>query len=163
MHVLTVSKYAIVRAGLRCLLGSDLDVKVIGEAETPQQAEKAIPELRPAVVLVETVDANQPDLIQFIVAHAENTHVVLLANFGEPQVVRALLRAGLVGYVLKQSGEAELLKYDLQSETKMKGSLDLRAFSVPAPAGSKEPQQTSLGEESRETSRCGGFILHHRQ
>ncbi len=111
IRVITVSQYRMVRSGLRHILALEPHVEIVGEAETLDQARNVLHQLRPAVVVIETVEVAVPEIEQFV-AEAEqsnHTHVVLLASSNKPHVLRALLRAGLTAYVSKESNDTELL------------------------------------------------------
>lgn len=112
IRIVTFSKFQIVRAGLRHLLASALDIHIMAETETLQQTEQAIHRFHPDVVLIETVEITDSSLPEF----AEKTRqrgkvsLVVLSNEGDAGLVRKMLRAGVTGYVLKNSSEAELFQ-----------------------------------------------------
>ena len=108
IRLLVFSKFAMVRAALRLLLALAKDIEIIGEAETTQQAEQAIHELHPHVILIETVSTTGPAIPKLTARPARAGKIVILSNYGDARVVRAMLKAGVTAYVLKQSTDAEL-------------------------------------------------------
>jgi len=111
IRLLVFSNFQILRSALRQLLALAHDIEIVGEAETPHQAEQAVRKLHPDVILVETVDATHPTIPKLAEKTARKGKValVVLTDHGNAHVVRAMLRAGVSGYVLKQSSDAELL------------------------------------------------------
>ena len=111
IRLLVFSKFQILRSALCQLLASAPDIEIVGQAETPEQAERAVRKLHPDVILVETVGASHPAIPKL----AEKTvrigkvALVVLTDDGNARVVRAMLRVGVSGYVLKQSSDSELL------------------------------------------------------
>jgi two-component system, NarL family, response regulator NreC len=111
IRLLVFSKFQILRSALRQLLALAPDIEIVGEAETPEQAEQALRKLHPDVILLETADATHPAISKLAEKTGRNAKValVVLADLGNARAVRAMLRAGVSGYVLKQSSDAELL------------------------------------------------------
>jgi two-component system, NarL family, response regulator NreC len=111
IRLIVFSKFQIVRAALRHLLASAVDIQIIAEPETLQQTEQVIHRLRPDVVLIETVETSTSTIPKFAQKTGQRGRVslVVLSNQGDARVVREMLRAGVTGYVLKNSSEAELL------------------------------------------------------
>ena len=111
IRLVVFSKFQIVRDALRHLLAGAVDIEIIAEAETLQQSEQAVHRLHPDVVLIETVEITNSNIPKF----AEKTRqrgkvsLVVLSNQGDARAAREMLRAGVTGYVLKNSSEAELL------------------------------------------------------
>ncbi len=109
VRVLVLSKYPIVRTALRHMLASAA-IEIAGEAATSDNVAENIRKWRPDVVLLETVDASDPQVTRAIsqVAGA-GVRLVILAGQGDPSAIRAMMRAGVTGYVLKNSSDTELL------------------------------------------------------
>jgi DNA-binding NarL/FixJ family response regulator len=103
--VLLVDDDALVRAGLRMILGSAEDIEVVGEASDGSLAAAAAAEHRPDVVLM---DIRMPDLDGITAtaglrAAAEPPHVIVLTTFHVGDEVMRALRAGADGFLLKDS------------------------------------------------------------
>ena len=111
IRLVLFSKFQIVRDALRHLLASALDIQIVAEAETLQQSEQAIHRLHPDVVLIETVEITTSSIPNFAEKSRQRRKVslVVLSNQGDARLVREMLRAGVTGYVLKNSSEADLL------------------------------------------------------
>jgi two-component system response regulator NreC len=110
MQVLVLSKYAIVRSALRHMLSSAGDIESVWESEISEQIHPVIEEKHPDVILLETGDASDPMVLRAIQEIGESRlPLVVLAGQGEPTTIRAMMKAGLTGYVLKNSPENDLL------------------------------------------------------
>lgn len=111
-RILLVDDHDIVRLGLMTLLNDQPDMEVIGEASTAAEAVKATERLQPDVVLM---DIRLPgeggiEATQQVTRHVPNSKVVILTSFADDELVVHAIRAGAVGYVLKQVGNEELLR-----------------------------------------------------
>ncbi len=112
IRVLLVDDHAIVRLGLMTLINDQSEMEVVGEAGTAAEAVRAAERLRPDVVLM---DIRMPgeggiEAARQITARFPETKVVMLTSFADDELVVKAIRAGAVGYVLKQVGNEELLR-----------------------------------------------------
>jgi two-component system, NarL family, response regulator DevR len=112
IRVLLVDDHEIVRLGLMTLINDQENMKVIGEAGTAAEALRAVQELQPSVVLM---DVRLPgeggiEAARQITEKYPDTKVVMLTSFADDELVVRAIRAGAVGYVLKQVGNEELLR-----------------------------------------------------
>jgi DNA-binding NarL/FixJ family response regulator len=111
-HILLVDDHDIVRLGLMTLLNDQPDMEVIGEASTAAEAVQAAKTLRPDVVLM---DIRLPgeggiEAAGQITKQVPESKVVMLTSFADDELVVRAIRAGAMGYVLKQVGNEELLR-----------------------------------------------------
>ena len=112
IRILLVDDHTLVRLGLKTLLGDQPGMEVIGEAGTAAEAVRAAERLRPDVVLM---DIRMPgeggiEATRQITARFPQIKVVMLTSFADDELVVRAIRAGAVGYVLKQVDNAELLR-----------------------------------------------------
>ena len=107
IRVLVADDQAIVRRGLRLLLESHADITVVAEAADGPEAIELARELRPDVCLV---DIQMPRLDGLDVTHAlaATMRVVIITTFDLDEYVHSALRAGAVGFLLKDAGPALL-------------------------------------------------------
>lgn len=111
-QILLVDDHDIVRLGLMTLLNDQPDMEVIGEASTAAEAVRAAVSLQPDVVLM---DIRLPgeggiEAAAQVTRSVPNSKVVMLTSFADDELVVRAIRAGAVGYVLKQVGNEELLR-----------------------------------------------------
>ncbi len=124
-RILLVDDHDIVRLGLMTLLNDQPDMEVIGEASTAASAVKAAETLLPDVVLM---DIRLPgeggiEATAQITRKTPSCKVVILTSFADNELVVRAIRAGAVGYVLKQVGNEELLRA-IQAAAKGEALLD---------------------------------------
>ncbi len=102
---------AVVRQGLRLLIDGESGLQLVAEAETVPDAERLTYAHRPNVLVL---DLNMPggsslDAIPRLLAQAPATAIVVLTMQDDPAFARQALRAGALGYVLKEAADDELL------------------------------------------------------
>ncbi len=112
IRILLVDDHTIVRLGLKTLIGDQPNMEVAGEAGTAAEAVRAAERLRPDVVLM---DIRMPgeggiEAARQITTRFPQSKVVMLTSFADDELVVRAIRAGAVGYVLKQVDNAELLR-----------------------------------------------------
>ncbi|WP_063058539.1 response regulator transcription factor [Nocardia sienata] len=112
IRVVVVDDQELVRTGLRALAERDGDIGIVAEAATGTDGVAAVRHHRPDVVLM---DIRMPvsDGIRATRQIAADTalhgvRVVMLTTFDEDDNIVAAIRAGAVGYLLKDIGPAEL-------------------------------------------------------
>ncbi|WP_369201235.1 response regulator [Streptomyces sp. PU-14G] len=111
IRVLLVDDDALVRAGLRLMLGGTPDIEIVGEAADGGQVVRLVEEQRPHVVLMDIRMPTVDGLTATETLRRGNRppEVVVLTTFhADAQVLRAL-RAGAAGFLLKDTPPAEIL------------------------------------------------------
>ena len=112
IRVLVVDDHEVVRMGLRALLSLETDMRVIGEAGDGDAALEVATRLRPDVVIMDIRmgPTDGIDACRSIKAELPDVGVLMLTSFGEHEAVIASLMAGASGFLLKNTGHAELLR-----------------------------------------------------
>ncbi len=111
IRVLIVDDHGIVRAGIRSLLEDYADIEVVGEAGSGWKAIEQTIRLQPDVVLMDIAmgDLSGLEATQEIKERAPDVNVLALTMHDREEYFFAMLRAGALGYVLKESEPHELL------------------------------------------------------
>ncbi|RPJ33654.1 MAG: DNA-binding response regulator [Deltaproteobacteria bacterium] len=109
--VLIVEDHALLREGVRALLSSHPDLKVIGEAADGREAIRQVEKLSPDLVLM---DLSMPrmggvEAIGQIKKKWPDIKILALTVYDSEEYVQTALQAGADGYILKDSSHAELL------------------------------------------------------
>ncbi|HKT38813.1 MAG TPA: response regulator transcription factor [Ktedonobacterales bacterium] len=110
IRVLLVDDHPIFRAGLRALLESQPDVRVIGEAGNGAEAIARANELHPDIILL---DISMPDVdgleaLRRMQADHVPGRVLVLTMHAENEYLFQVLESGGYGYVLKQGVDTDL-------------------------------------------------------
>lgn len=110
--VLVVDDHAVVRRGIRALLATEAGIQVVGEAVNGVEAVAQAAELKPDVVLMDLVmpEMNGVDAIRQIRAKQPETQVLVLTGFSSDNQLFPAVRAGAVGYLLKDATPEELIR-----------------------------------------------------
>ena len=110
--VLLVDDHALVRLGLKTLIDDQADMQVVGEAGTAGDAMQAVERDRPQVVLMDIRLPGEGGLeaTRRIMERFPETRVVMLTSFADEELVMSAIRAGAVGYLLKEVGNEEVLR-----------------------------------------------------
>jgi two-component system response regulator NreC len=111
IRVLIVDDHAVVRAGIRLLLGQEPDIEPVGEAGTGREAVFEARKLKPHVILMDVVMPDQTGLevLPTLLHENPDVKVLLLSMQDDPRYVREALGAGASGYVLKEAVDAEVV------------------------------------------------------
>ncbi len=112
IRVLITDDHAIVRKGIRALLATEHDIEVVGEARDGAEAVTRVGELRPDVILMDLVMPNLDGIeaIRQITARQPEARIIVLTSFAADDKVFPAIKAGALGYLLKDSGPQELVQ-----------------------------------------------------
>lgn len=104
ISVVLVDDHPIARAGIKRFLDRAVDIEVVGEASTGEQALQMVDELSPDVLLL---DMELPDLKGVTVAKrlkeaGSPVHILALSTYNNKQYIFGLLSIGAAGYLTKE-------------------------------------------------------------
>jgi RNA polymerase sigma factor (sigma-70 family) len=112
VRVLIADDHAPFRQGIRRLLDGAGDMEVVGEAASGEETARLVEELAPDVVLL---DIKMPgmsgiDAARIIKATSPRTRVVILTVYTNDEFLFEAIKAGAMGYLLKDTSPQELLR-----------------------------------------------------
>lgn len=112
IRILIVDDHAVVREGLRALIDSEPGMELAGEAADGVEAVSQARALQPDVILLDLVMPRKGGIEAIGEIKAENpdARILVLTSFAEDDKVFPAIKAGALGYLLKDSSPGELLQ-----------------------------------------------------
>jgi NarL family two-component system response regulator LiaR len=112
IRVVIADDHAIVRTGIRALLATEPDITVVGEASDGDEAVVAAERLRPDVILMDLVMPESDGIaaIRQITATHPDVRILVLTSFAGDDQVFPAIKAGALGYLLKDTGPEDLVR-----------------------------------------------------
>lgn len=111
IRVVLADDHAVVRAGLKAVLGTARDIDVVGEAKDGREAVGLVDRFHPDVVVMDLTMAGLDGTAatKEIVARDDGTRVLILTMHAEEDYLVPLLEAGAAGYLVKSAADRELV------------------------------------------------------
>ena len=112
INVLIVDDHGIVRQGLRKYLDLHENITIVGEAENGFDALEKVNQFTPDIVLMDLVmpEMDGIEATQKIITAYPGIKVIVLTSFTEDDKVFSAIKAGAVGYLLKDVSPPDLAK-----------------------------------------------------
>ena len=112
LRIVIADDHSVVRRGLRQLLENEAGLEVVAEADDVDSARRYVRGHKPDVLVL---DLNMPggstlDALPLIRQESPDTKIVILTMQNEPAYAREALSAGVMGYVLKEAADTELVE-----------------------------------------------------
>lgn len=111
IRVVIVDDHAVVRSGLSAFLTAFDDLEQVGEAATGAEAVTLCARIKPDVVLMDLMMPGMDGVAatKAIREKSPTIQVLVLTSFGEHERVQAALKAGAIGYLLKDASADDLV------------------------------------------------------
>jgi NarL family two-component system response regulator LiaR len=112
IRILVADDHAVVREGLRALIETEPGMELAGEAADGAQALQMARALDPDVILLDLVMPNMDGIaaIEEIKRLGLSARILVVTSFAEDDKVFPAIKAGAVGYLLKDTSPSELLQ-----------------------------------------------------
>ena len=111
ISILLVDDHAILRTGLKLLLGSQQDMEIIGETGSGMEAVKLAAELKPRVIVLDLSldDINGLEILSELKSIDPYIKVLVLTVHDNENYLHKVLEDGGDGYILKKAADIELI------------------------------------------------------
>ena len=112
IRVMVVDDHPVVRQGIQSLLSEEEDIQVIGEAVNGKDALEKVETLKPDVILMDLVmpEMNGIQAIEKITAAHPDARILVMTSFAADDKVFPSIKAGALGYLLKDSDPEDLVR-----------------------------------------------------
>ena len=112
IRVVVVDDQGIVRRGIKALLATEPDLEVVGEASDGEEALGLLERLRPDVALMDLMMPGVDGLeaIRRLAERDLPTRIIVLTSFATDENVFPAIKAGALGYLLKDSDPEDLVR-----------------------------------------------------
>lgn len=111
IRVFLADDHAVVRKGIEALLGTEEGMEVVGTAANGEEAVVRVAHLQPDVILLDLQMPKKSGIEAIAEIKEDNPHarILVLTSFSEDDKVFAAIKAGALGYILKDASPHELL------------------------------------------------------
>jgi len=155
IRILVVDDHIVVREGLCALLGEWPEFQVVGQAGDGEQAVRQAKSLRPDVILMDLVMPHKDGVAAIMEIKEEDpdARILVLTSFSEDKKAYDAVKAGALGYVLKDSSSDEVIEAirDVyRGELAFKPSLALRVIRELGRPSSLPPAEEPLTDREVE-------------
>jgi len=150
IHIMIVDDHSVVRSGLSAFIATVPDLELVGEAENGEQAVVRAKMLKPDVILMDLMMPGMDGVAATRLIKEQNPSVQVnaLTSFQEDELVQSAMKAGAIGYLMKNVTVREL-------ETAIRAALEGKMTLSPEAVQSlvRATQQTSETEALTERER----------
>src|SRR5574341_1447553 len=161
IRILVVEDQNVVREGIVAILSFQSDVEVVGEAEDGIQAVELARKTKPDVILLDMVMPHQDGLMTIpkLKEIIPDARILVLTSFAESDRVYQAIKAGALGYMLKDTTRTQLLQSirDVAcGQASIHPSIAMKViheFDQPANAAGADEALTRRADSARRTTR----------
>jgi len=161
IDLMLVDDSAVVRAGLRALIGGESSIKIIAEAASVAQASEAAVRVRPDVVLLDIrlPDGSGFDACRTILRRHPNARVIFLTSMADDGLIEQAIRAGAHGYLLKEIDAQGLVRAILDvaaGGSILDAAVTSRVLQLVKSGGARDPLASLAPQERRVVALIAG-------
>jgi NarL family two-component system response regulator LiaR len=111
IRVFVAEDHAVVRKGICALLTLESDIEVVGEAGNGREAVRGVESAQPDVILMDLVmpEMDGIEAIQQVMARLPKARILVLTSFATDDKVFPAIKAGAMGYLLKDSEPSDVV------------------------------------------------------
>lgn len=111
IRVFVTDDHSIVRKGIKATLELTPDIELVGEAANGREAVEMVADINPDVILMDLVmpEMDGIEAIRQIKANQPDVRILVLTTFAGEDKIFPAIKAGALGYQLKDSGPEELV------------------------------------------------------
>jgi NarL family two-component system response regulator LiaR len=111
IRVLVVDDHSVVRKGICALLATEPGIAVVGEASSGRDAIAQAERVHPDVVLMDLLmpDMGGVEATAALLERQPSLHVLVLTSVGGEQTLLPAIKAGAIGYLLKDTSPEQLI------------------------------------------------------
>jgi NarL family two-component system response regulator LiaR len=112
IRIFIADDHPIVREGLHALISTEASMTIVGEAANGEDAVRRVRELKPDVILMDLIMGKMDGIeaIERIKLENPGARILALTSFTADDIVFPAIKAGALGYLLKDSAPQELLQ-----------------------------------------------------
>lgn len=112
VRILIVEDQVMMREGLRALIGQEVDMEIVGEADNGTAAIELARELKPDVIIMDVAmtGMNGIEATRQIKAEMPDLKIVALSAYDNREYVMGMVKAGVSGYLLKDCAFEDLVR-----------------------------------------------------
>lgn len=112
IRVLIADDHALVRMGIRALIGTEPDMQLVAEASSGAEAIRLALAYQPDVILLDLVmpQTDGIEAIRRIREHQPGARILVLTSFATDDKLFPAIKAGALGYLLKDSRPEDLIR-----------------------------------------------------
>jgi two-component system, NarL family, response regulator NreC len=141
--IVLADDHAVVRSALKLLLDAEEGFEVVAEAGDAESAARYVRGHKPRVLVLDLNLPGESGLVAIpkIRDESPDTQIVILTMQSEPAFAREAMRAGALGYILKEAADGELVKavrMASEGQTYLQPELGARLAAEPEPSAQDE-------------------------
>jgi DNA-binding NarL/FixJ family response regulator len=112
IRILLADDHTVVRQGFRAMLAQQTDISIVGEAGNGREVLTLAEQTKPDLIVMDVAmpELNGIEATRRLTAGMPGVRILALSMHKDSVYVREMLKAGAKGYLLKDSGEADLLE-----------------------------------------------------